>query len=331
MNLLIPGYSPRIGGEITSHVQALAETEGTLPPIIVHRPSMRVIDGMHRVRSAILRGQQTIRVRYFDGTEQDAFVLAVRLNVKHGLPLTLAERRRAAARIVVSHAQLSDRAIASLTGLSGKTVGEIRKRTAEGAHQPLARVGRDGRTRPLNTERGRRLAAEYLSANPGGSLREVSRVAGISPETVRDVRDKLSRGEDPIPVRQRFLPAAEEAGGSAAAPARTEKDGARRFGRPAAVHRVPADGRHALNVLRKDPSLRFTEAGRVLLRLMDPHILFADRREQLIKDLPEHTLGMLSEVARQYAASWSDIAGALEERARQTALNPQSAAEIRIS
>ncbi|WP_328491429.1 ParB N-terminal domain-containing protein [Streptomyces sp. NBC_00414] len=330
MSALIPGYSPRIGGEITSHVQALAETEGTLPPITVHRPSMRVIDGMHRVRSAILRGQQTIRVRYFDGTEQDAFVLAVRLNVTHGLPLTLTERRRAAARIVVSHAQLSDRAIASLTGLSGKTVGEIRKRTAEGAPQPLARVGRDGRTRPLNTELGRRLAAEYLSANPGGSLREVARVAGISPETVRDVRDKLSRGEDPIPVRQRFSPAA-EAAKDRTPPAKDGTQGPRRFGSPATVHRMPTDGRSALAALRKDPSLRFTEAGRILLRLLDPHIMFADRREQLIKDLPEHTLGMLSKAAQQYAASWSEIAVVLEERARQAALNPQSSTEIRIS
>ncbi|MFI6704150.1 ParB N-terminal domain-containing protein [Streptomyces sp. NPDC050509] len=327
VELLLPADSPRIGGEISSHVQTLTETGGILPPITVHRSTMRIIDGTHRVRSAILRGEHTIRVNFFDGTEQDAFVLGVRLNVGHGLPLTLAERRSAAARIVVSHPQWSDRAIASATGLSPKTVGEVRKRTAGTAHQPLVRVGRDGRARPVNSERGRRLAAEYLSAHPEGSLREVARFAGISPETVRDVREKLRRGQDPVLVRHTF-PAPEK---SVPRVARREaketggkKDRKSRNTPSGTLHHLPPQaGRHALAILRKDPSLRFTEAGRFMLRLLDAQSLYANRHEQLIDTLPEHALTALSEAARECAATWNELAGRLEERSQRLSPTPR--------
>ncbi|WP_220378005.1 hypothetical protein [Streptomyces inhibens] len=44
-----------------------------------------------------------IGVKFFDGSEKDAFVLAVESNVHHGLPLTLSDRTAAARRIVKSH------------------------------------------------------------------------------------------------------------------------------------------------------------------------------------------------------------------------------------
>jgi hypothetical protein len=47
---------PRLKGESQAHIQGLAEVGGGLPPILVHRQSMRILDGMHRVRAAIVRG-----------------------------------------------------------------------------------------------------------------------------------------------------------------------------------------------------------------------------------------------------------------------------------
>src|SRR5690349_6262411 len=76
--------TPRRSGESLEHVRRLAESEDELPPIVVHRPTMRVIDGMHRLRAAELRGQQEIEVRFFDGDEASSFVLAVRANIAHG-------------------------------------------------------------------------------------------------------------------------------------------------------------------------------------------------------------------------------------------------------
>jgi hypothetical protein len=52
--------SPRHDGENDEHVHVLTESEEQLPPIVVHGPSRRVIDGRHRVRAAVMRGDDKI-------------------------------------------------------------------------------------------------------------------------------------------------------------------------------------------------------------------------------------------------------------------------------
>lgn len=104
--------SPRLSGENADHAQLLAQIEGRLPPIVVHRASMRVIDGMHRLRAARQRGDTHVDVHFFDGDAAEAFVLAVELNNAHGLPLSLADRKAAAKRIMVDQPRLSDGRIA---------------------------------------------------------------------------------------------------------------------------------------------------------------------------------------------------------------------------
>ena len=198
---LQPADSPRLVGEDPEHIRVLAEPGRALPPVLVHHPTMRVIDGMHRVSAARLRGEETIEVVFFDGTDEDAFVLAVRANVAHGLPLSYADREAAVARIVVSHPDWSDRAIAATTGLAPRTVAAVRSRIV-GLPQDTARVGRDGRVRPLDSTTGRRTASRLIAAFPDASLREIARAAGISPATVRDVRERIRRGEDPVPARR---------------------------------------------------------------------------------------------------------------------------------
>src|SRR5262245_43617336 len=66
---LLPADSPRLVGEDAKHIRVLAESEAVLPPILVHRATMRVVDGMHRVGAARLRGREAIEVRFFDGSE----------------------------------------------------------------------------------------------------------------------------------------------------------------------------------------------------------------------------------------------------------------------
>ncbi len=44
-----------------AHARSLAQTEADLPPIVVHRTTTRVIDGMHRLTAAGLRGEREIR------------------------------------------------------------------------------------------------------------------------------------------------------------------------------------------------------------------------------------------------------------------------------
>src|SRR5262249_21838450 len=147
INQLIESDSPRLDGVNVEHVRMLAECADELPPIIVHRSTMRVIDGMHRLRAAMLRGLSRIAVQYFSGSETESFILAVRSNISHGLPLSLADRTAAATRIMSAHPEWSDRKVANLTGLAHQTVGEIRRRVSGEFDQLHARVGRDGKLR----------------------------------------------------------------------------------------------------------------------------------------------------------------------------------------
>jgi ParB-like chromosome segregation protein Spo0J len=184
---LLPADSPRSKAEDSHHVKVLAETAAVLPPILVHRSTMRVIDGMHRLRAAELRGARTIAARLLDCTQQEAFIIAVKANVAHGLPLSLADRKAAAARVLAAMPQWSDRAIASVSGLSHKTVGAIRRRATGEIPQSGARLGRDGRLRVVppaprrpvdDTDTGGERYQDYLTTllrDPALKLSETGR------------------------------------------------------------------------------------------------------------------------------------------------------------
>ncbi|MFF2409986.1 ParB N-terminal domain-containing protein [Streptomyces sp. NPDC058092] len=149
LDSLKPADSSSIDGEQHWHISKLSHQIG-LPPITVHRQSMRIIDGMHRIRAAELRGKECIAARFFDGSGEDAFVIAVKLNSDHGLPLSPTDRSAAALRIIESHPQWSDRPIAAGTGPAATTVAALRRRASRGRCVQLSkRVGRDGRSRPL--------------------------------------------------------------------------------------------------------------------------------------------------------------------------------------
>jgi len=160
---LVLSGSPRVHPEDPRHIRMLAEVENSTDPILVHRSTMRVIDGAHRLLAARLNGRTDVTVQFFDGSDADAFVLSVQLNVRHGLPLTLSERKAAAQRIIGSHPHWSDGAIAERTGLSAKTVGKVRRRTGGDGQQPGSRLGLDGRARPVSSVEGRRRAADLLT------------------------------------------------------------------------------------------------------------------------------------------------------------------------
>jgi len=137
IDALLPGDSPRRSGSDRRHAQTLAELDDPLPAIIVHGPSMHVIDGMHRVQAARERGDEEISALMFVGAEKDAFVIAVKMNVAHGLPLVRSDRVAAAERIMVTHPEWSNRMIASVSGVAAGTVGAARRRSAP-AGTPLS-------------------------------------------------------------------------------------------------------------------------------------------------------------------------------------------------
>jgi ParB-like chromosome segregation protein Spo0J len=325
--------SPRLTGENSEHIQVLMESPDEFPPILVHKPTMRVIDGMHRLAATRLRGDEEIKVQFFSGTEEEIFVISVQENIAHGLPLSLADRKAAAARIVRSHPEWSDRRIASAAGLSHKTIGTIRA-APQGASdentQSHARRGHDGRLRPLNCSEGRRLAAELLEDNPTASLRTVARKAGISPGTARDVRDRLKRGLDPVLSRPGHPPATaaadrQDPGGrperASESPAPPGAD------RTAAVpaQRSRSNGSDAdalqesdmdkiLQRLRSDPTLRFSDTGRSILRHLYHSTNNALAFGQFVDQVPHHRAATIAELAQANAELWWRLAVQLQRR-----------------
>lgn len=300
LDLLVSAMSPRTAGVNEAHVQLMVEAQWPLPPILVHRPTMQIIDGCHRVAAAIRLGMKTIDSRLVDGSADAAFVVAVRANVTHGLPLSLADRRAAAVRILETHRDWSDRTIASSIGLSPKTVRALR--CATGSDPDVQkRLGRDGRLRPVSAAAGRQVAAELIARRPDASLREIAAEAGISPGTVRDVRLRLARGAGPVPGADN--PETSCPGFDA--------------GRPVDVRlAVSTDVRPVLAALSNDPALRMTAAGRGLIRWLHGRAVNTVDSSFIAASLPNHCIYQLVEFATRCSDNWARIARELGEMER---------------
>ena len=305
---------------------------GELPPILVQRNSLRVIDGTHRLEAAKARGEKFIRARVINCTDNDAFILAVKANTLHGLPLSRADRVSSARRILDWHPDWSDRAIGIATGLSAKTVAGIRRESADEIQQFTKRLGRDGKRRPVTALEGRKRAAEYIAARPDASLREVARETDVSLGTVQDVRARMRRGLDPVTTGggDRRLTAAEGPGirsvptGEPArqpTPGPVEPSAARTALLPSRIG--TQHGRRAAQPptwpqiapkLAGDPSLRYTEGGRAFMRWMTTHMMNTGQWREFADSIPPHWLDDISSVAEQASEEWRDFAEYLRSR-----------------
>ncbi|MFD7667188.1 transcriptional regulator [Streptomyces sp. NPDC059788] len=288
----------------------LAELDTPLPPLLVDARTMRVIDGMHRLLAAAVRGQEVIDVEFFDGTGEEAFLRAVQANVRHGLPLSQEDRRSAVERIIRSHPQMSDRAIAHASGLNAKSVAVLRRKLAGAAPQPKARIGRDGRVHPLSNVEGRERAAALIAENPQASLREVARLAGISPATVSDVRKRLASGELPVPARKADT---SDTGNNQERPAPSALDALLDIGKPDGqdARAELSDPRARLEKLLRDPSLRLKEDGRQLLRLLSRTADAKPGMHKLAAAVPSHCTETVAVLAKEYATMWLEFAQGL--------------------
>ncbi len=297
IDLLVVDGSPRLSGEDQGHVELLAESISALPPIVVHRATMRVIDGIHRLGAARLRGDTTVGATFFDGDENEAYVLSVKQNTTHGLPLTRADRRFAAQRIIEIHPEWSDRAIARTTGLSPKTVGSLRPRSTSDVEVPTTRVGLDGRVRPIDHRTGHRLARQYLARHPEATTEDVAQATGLSIRSARNARRRFTDDEQ----KQQMARHAQRPPGS-------------HPGLPAAA--MPGE---ILRTLRNDPSLRFTDGGRAFLQLLGASVPWDHNADQLIGNLPPHCIQALAEAMHTCARTCQAIAEKLEARHKNDA------------
>lgn len=303
INLVVPSNSLRQMGEDASHVEYLTRTENKLPPIVVHRSMMYIIDGMHRLRAAERRGDTYIDVTFFEGTEDEAFVCSVRANAAHGLPLSLRDRRAAAGRILRSHPSWSDRLIATTVGLSAGAVAALRQRSTEQPKQLNSRVGSDGRSRPNDPVERRLRASRFIGEAPGASLREIAAAAEISIATARDVRQRKGQGHDPVPSGLR-----------------EPRSHGRRMNEEgrAAQKYVPGlvsrSAESPLRTFQSDPALRYSEKGRALLRMLHTSSLSAETWRVLVNSVPNHVAPAVAQAARICGEQWFRFAEEVERQ-----------------
>ncbi|WP_369384152.1 hypothetical protein [Streptomyces sp. cg36] len=312
---LLPADTPRSAGTDPEHVLRLTDMAGATPPILVQRATLRVIDGMHRLHAARSRGDEEILVQYFEGSDEQSFVQSVRANVTHGLPLTTGERQTAAARILRTYPDWSDRAIAEVAGISPPTVASIRHRSTENSWQLNTRVGRDGRRRPVRGTLRHQKAVEIIRERPHATIREIAREAGISIGTAHRIRvgiisqaktrtNTSSRGRE-VQTTQQPPSLSPQTPGSAEVMQPTTQ--------MLAVHRL-------LESLRKDPALRRTDKGRQILQWLSVS-LEAEQLRLFVDAVPAYRLGALAQLAHNCSLTWQHLARDIEQRARRSRTN----------
>ncbi|MFD4971264.1 nuclease [Streptomyces sp. NPDC058424] len=335
---LSPGVSLRQGGTDVAHVRLLidAADSAELPPILVQVDGCRVIDGLHRLEAARLMGDDRVRARFLDCSNSEALVIAMQANCSHGLPLSKADRVAGAQRVLGSHPDWSDRAIAGITGLSAKTIASLRDRSAIATPLGGKRIGQDGRRRPVDAGEGRRRAAEYIAAHPDAPLRQVARATDVSLGTVHDVSARLRRGEGPErngrlthaarpqhvrPVQS--VPPPDEL----TAPAEAVADGARRAPLRVAgsADAAPPQRRNHADTpptwaavaakMATDPAIRYTAGGRELLRWMQSHATEpGEDWRRLVDAVPPHWVGVVAPIADHIGREWCLLAERLKAR-----------------
>jgi ParB-like chromosome segregation protein Spo0J len=301
LKMLVPGIQVRAGGTDPVHVRLLADAAGTarLPSILVQKSGCRLIDGKHRVEAAKLLGHSAISARVIDCTDAEALVLAMKSNILHGLPLSRLDRIRGAKQVLASHPDWSDRAVASVAGLSAKSVASIRTSVADEGMSALGkRLGRDGKQHPIAPAEGRRRTVEYIVAHPEASLRQIAREADVSLGTAQGIKEKLRRGDESV------FAVSKDRGGPRRSGSAYLANGAA----PAARGHEMLAWRAISAKLANDPSLRYTQSGRTFLQWMGRRCLSEAEWCEFIDAVPLHWKTEVAKVAMSMSEEWRQFA-----------------------
>ncbi len=231
----------------------------------MHRETRRVVDGMHRLQAARLQGEKVIPVRYLDGPASEVFIHSVAANVAHGLPPDPeGQEGRGPADPGLAPGLCR---IARWRGSPGcrprpsAPSGALRVRNFL---QSQARVGADGRSRPLDAAERRKAARAFPRRAPrrhaparsprARGCRSAPRArSGSGCGAAGRMPRRPARAPPAEPAR---IPARAPGTGPAKAPGTASGTGA---GRPAPGRRpAPGEGEcgrpQRIETLAKDPS-----------------------------------------------------------------------------
>jgi N6-adenosine-specific RNA methylase IME4/DNA-binding CsgD family transcriptional regulator len=193
--------------KITEYAQLMLE--GTVfPPIILFYDGSDywLGDGFHRCHSAEQIDRKLIDAEIRQGTRRDAVLYSMEANTRHGIPLSLSDRKRCAKMLLEDEEwrQMSNREIGRRCGLSPSTVGSLRKEVLkesgvqighEAINEPVEPDDNNANVRKFRTNADKRQTVEDFFASNSDlehlSNREIARRCGVDEGTVRNYRKEL--------------------------------------------------------------------------------------------------------------------------------------------
>ncbi len=162
---------PRPGGIDNTHLQLL-QAAGRLPPIEVNQ-DMLLIDGKHRLTLAKMQKLPEVEVKVVNIPRDKILERAAQLNAKHGLQLTLNDKKFVVRRLSQDGHKAS--ALASLLGIS---VRFVNKWTSD------IRAARE-------KDRNEQILDLYLE---GHSEPQIGKIAKLKPRQVRNIVAECKKG-----------------------------------------------------------------------------------------------------------------------------------------
>lgn len=139
------------------------------PAVVLTREGLRCVDGAHRIAAAMRVGRETVEADYSEAaTEDEARIEAAVANLRNGLPLTAAERRKAIRRVMEARPAWTDAQVADRMGLHRNTVARVRKELGLGNR----------------TERTAEAIEKAKEENPGMLQADIARKIGVSKSTM---------------------------------------------------------------------------------------------------------------------------------------------------
>lgn len=147
--LIRPELQVRVSGLDRDHVRLLAEDPDAWPPLqaVEIGGQLVLIDGAHRYAAAQELGLKSVPVEILEVTDDgDLRKMAWEANRRHGRPLSLADRRNEAERILRVTPAVSNLEIHDRVGLAPTTIATIRERLekaglVEGSERRVSRAG----------------------------------------------------------------------------------------------------------------------------------------------------------------------------------------------
>lgn len=170
-----PTLQPRVEGVSAEHIRVLQDAPENWPPLMVVQDHGQylLVDGFHRLAAAQNLGLETIPATIMPMPEDgDLHAVAFALNAAHGRPLSLADRRAYAERLLGQHPTWADREIGRRCGLSSNTVGSLRETLERAAQieQPDMRVGKGGYTYTVGTNPRQRQSGDLPPIGIGAQI-----------------------------------------------------------------------------------------------------------------------------------------------------------------